>query len=49
MGKVNCPLMGECIDDAVCFDIHIVVVERCAPEFTAPQKQFRHRISGKYV
>lgn len=37
MGKVNCPLMGECIDDAVCFDIHMVV-ERCAPEFTAPQK-----------
>lgn len=37
MGKVNCPLMGEGIDDTVCFDIHMVV-EGCAPEFTAPQK-----------
>ncbi|MEX2994783.1 hypothetical protein [[Clostridium] scindens] len=37
MTKVNCPLMGGNIDDAVCFDIHMVV-EGCAPESTAPSK-----------
>lgn len=48
MKKVDCPLMDECVDDAICFDIHMVV-EGCAPKFTAPKKQFRHRILGKYV
>lgn len=37
MEKVNCPIMGECIDDAICFDIHMVV-EGMAPEYTAPKK-----------
>lgn len=37
MNKVNCPLMGEDIDDAVCFDIHMVV-EGAAPSWTAPEK-----------
>lgn len=37
MGKIKCPLMGESIDDAVCFDIHMVV-DGGAPEFTAPEK-----------
>lgn len=37
MVKVNCPLMGGKIDNAVCFDIHMVV-EGSAPEFTAPKK-----------
>lgn len=37
MAMVNCPLMGENIDDGICFDIHMVV-EGGAPEFTAPQK-----------
>ena len=35
--KVMCPLMGEMIDDAVCFDIHMVV-EDSAPNWTAPEK-----------
>mgnify|MGYP000511948934 CR=1 FL=1 len=30
MKKVDCPLMDECVDDAICFDIHMVV-EGCAP------------------
>ena len=37
MKKVDCPLMDECVDDAICFDIHMVV-EGCAPKFTAPKK-----------
>ena len=37
MKKIKCPLMKENIDDAVCFDIHMVV-EGCAPEYTAPEK-----------
>lgn len=37
MAKVNCPLMGDDIDDAICFDIHMVV-EGMAPESTAPEK-----------
>lgn len=40
MGKIKCPLMGESIDDAVCFDIHMVV-DGGAPEFTAPEKAIR--------
>lgn len=37
MKKIKCPLMGETIDDAICFDIHMVV-DGGAPEFTAPEK-----------
>lgn len=37
MKKVDCPLMGEAIDDVICFDIHMVV-EGGAPESTAPKK-----------
>lgn len=37
MAEINCPLMGENIDDVICFDIHMVV-EGCAPESTAPEK-----------
>lgn len=37
MEMVYCPLMGEEIDDGVCFDIH-TVVEGVAPEWTAPEK-----------
>ncbi len=37
MKRVDCPLMGEFIDDVVCFDIHMVV-EGSAPEYTAPHK-----------
>lgn len=37
MAKVKCPLMEEIIDDAICFDIHMVV-DGGAPEFTAPEK-----------
>lgn len=37
MAKINCPLMGEPVDDGICFDIHMVV-EGCAPEYTAPKK-----------
>lgn len=37
MKKIDCPLMGESIDDVVCFDIHMVV-EGGAPDFTAPEK-----------
>lgn len=37
MKKVDCPLMGEEIDDAICFDIHMVV-EGSAPAYTAPEK-----------
>lgn len=35
--KVMCPLMNEEIDEAVCFDIHMVV-DGGAPESTAPGK-----------
>lgn len=37
MTTVKCPLMQEVIEDVVCFDIHMVV-EKAAPEYTAPQK-----------
>lgn len=37
MKTVHCPLMGEMIEDTICFDIHMVV-EGGAPEFTAPKK-----------
>lgn len=37
MEKVSCPLMGGNIDDAICFDIHMVV-DGMAPEFTVPKK-----------
>ena len=37
MKKFNCPLMGAEIDEAVCFDIHMVV-EKVAPKWTAPEK-----------
>ena len=37
MKKVDCPLIDESVDDAICFDIHMVV-EGCAPKFTAPKK-----------
>ena len=37
MDTVKCPLMEAVIDDAICFDIHMVV-EGCAPEYTAPKK-----------
>lgn len=37
MKKVKCPLMGETIDDVICFDIHMVV-DGGAPEYTAPEK-----------
>lgn len=40
MKKVNCPLMGDRIDDGICFDIHMVV-EGMAPESTAPEKAVR--------
>lgn len=37
MKTVHCPLMGEMIEDTICFDIHMVV-EGGAPELTAPKK-----------
>lgn len=37
MSKVMCPLMNEEIEDAVCFDIHMVA-EGEAPSWTAPEK-----------
>lgn len=37
MAKINCPLMGGEIDDAICFDIHMVA-EHMAPEWTAPKE-----------
>lgn len=37
MKKVECPLMEDNIEDVICFDIHMVV-EGCAPEYTAPEK-----------
>lgn len=40
MKKVDCPLMGDKIDDGICFDIHMVV-EGIAPESTAPEKVVR--------
>ena len=35
--KVFCPLMGEEIDVAICFDI-CMVVDDGAPQWTAPQE-----------
>ncbi len=40
MTEVTCPLMDECIDDTICFDIHMVV-EGMAPERTVPEKATR--------
>lgn len=37
MVKVDCPLMGECIEDEICFDIHMNV-EGLAPDRTVPGK-----------
>ena len=37
MEMIDCPLMGEKIDDRICFDIHMVV-EGAAPEWTAPER-----------
>ena len=37
MEKLKCPLMENIIDDAICFDIHMVV-DGGAPEYTAPEK-----------
>ncbi len=37
--KVFCPLMGEEIDAAICFDI-CMVVDDGAPQWTAPQEAF---------
>ena len=48
MKKVDCPLMDECVDDAICFDIHMVV-EGVHLNSQRRKKQFRHRILGKYV
>lgn len=35
--KISCPLMGQEIEDGICFDIHMVV-EGGAPLWTAPQE-----------
>lgn len=40
MRKIKCPLMGESINDVICFDIHMVV-DGGAPESTAPEKAIR--------
>lgn len=40
MKKVECPLMENNIEDTICFDIHMVV-EGCAPEYTAPEKAIK--------
>lgn len=37
--KVFCPLMGEEIDVAICFDI-CMVVDDGAPKWTVPQRAF---------
>lgn len=37
MNKVKCPLMGELIDDGICFDIHMLV-DGMAPPQTVPEK-----------
>ena len=37
MAQINCPLMGDNIDDVICFDIH-EVVDGMAPAWTAPEK-----------
>lgn len=35
--KLLCPIMGEIIEDGICFDIHMVV-EGLAPDNTIPAK-----------
>lgn len=35
--KIECPLLGEEIDDGVCYDIHMNV-EGLAPDWTIPEK-----------
>ena len=37
MEQLYCPLMGEWIEDGICFDIHMVV-ERLAPLRIVPEK-----------
>lgn len=37
MAKIECPLMGEKIEDVMCFDI-CMVAEGLAPARTAPER-----------
>lgn len=39
--KIECPLMGELIDEGTCFDIHMVI-EDGAPSWTAPEKAVKN-------
>lgn len=46
--KVFCPLMGEEIDVAICFDI-CMVVDDGAPQWTAPQRPLLLMTMRRYV
>ncbi len=48
MKKVDCPLMGEAIDDVICFDIHMVV-EGARQNLLHRKRLFKRRDTRKFV